>query len=183
MKNYAVVGLIALGLVASIGLGYLIYTDNKSATPNLPTNTNQNSNNQNQGNQGSFGQLSSNPPQQLDPVQQEALANFPGPDATNEQKAYHAQLVDQLSVDTKVLDIKDCNPNPFVIRVAPSDTMTLKNSGTGTHTIIIGDNSFAVAAGQERKLPVAATFGEGGISGYTCDNSQGSVGIIRVKAP
>ena len=97
------------------------------------------------------------------------------------------KLVLENTVDSNVLDITGCKPNPLVLEVGYGEVVEIKNAAKVAHTLLDGwATAITIPAGGSRDVVVTEFLGsEGGdgIVGYFCDDkAAGTVGIFYVKA-
>jgi plastocyanin len=108
-----------------------------------------------------------------------ALMNPPRPDASQEEKTKHFEVVLKLAEDAEVLRLNDCNKaTPLVLKVKPGQDLKVENSESVDHTIAISqDHTFKIPAGTT--TTIKAEFGKDrGAFGYICDNIGGVVGFF-----
>lgn len=109
----------------------------------------------------------------------EDVLNFPSPDANEEERNRHSDLVNKLAIKTDFLEIADCEPSPLVIRLNEEARFIIKNTGDKRRLIQIVDFEIRLPPGSEEEVEVKsiAEFGLGSY-GYTCDGVL--VGVINV---
>lgn len=116
--------------------------------------------------------------------EQEIFDSFPGPRATAEERLAFDKKVNSIAVDTDtaLLDISNCDPQPFALRVKRGGTFKVRNLDSTPH--IVGtdpEHQSVVAEGSEITLEVSKALGDDlGNYGYACDN-MGAVGITIVS--
>ena len=118
---------------------------------------------------------------QLSQADREKILTFPGEDATDEERQQHGELVSAAAVNTNLLDITDCTPNPLVIEVGYGESIEVKNSGETGGTLFFAGNSVTIPAGTSRGLVVTEFVGikgGDGVAGYGC-NGEGGIFYIN----
>ena len=105
------------------------------------------------------------------------VLSFPGPDASDEEKQAHSELVFSMAQDTDVINITQCEADPVVARMAVGGSVTFKNSDDGAHVIRMLGADYEVAANSE--ILVTPDFSNGtGVYGYGCDSVPGGAGLF-----
>ncbi|MEK7517793.1 MAG: hypothetical protein AAB583_04545 [Patescibacteria group bacterium] len=171
-KNIVRFGIAVLVVIAVV-LGYQIYQQTTVyQTPPIQNGTVP----QTVGNQQASTQKG------LTAEEKQALS-FPGPNATEEEKKKHSDLVDELGnrvAGTLFLDITGCKPNPIVYRVKQGGSFKVKNSDSIDHTLST-DRKITIKANSEQTLTSKSIGDVLGNYGYGCaEISGGTVGIIQI---
>lgn len=100
------------------------------------------------------------------------LKAYPGPNATDRQKADYNIKISQAAVTSSSFDVTGCNPNPVVLRLKPQNSLTLMNRDSVSHTISHGAVvNLTASANSERTVSVNFLPGPG-IYGYQCDGQM-----------
>ena len=157
----------ALGVLAVLALvlGYFALTGGLGDSNNV---TRDNNNNQNQETVTLDGDM----------TPEEIVFNFPSPEASDEVKRAHAEAVNTLAVESDVLDITGCSPEPLVLLLTEDQSITIRNDDPTSHTITFGVSQVVPANSSEE---VVLDFVQGpGYYGYGCDDSGGVVGMFLV---
>lgn len=106
---------------------------------------------------------------------------FPGPNATPSEQKQHNDLVSRLAEMADVLNIRDCFPDPLVMKVLLKNTVKIYNPNATSHTIVRGSAKITVAGGETKTVKASGLFSQGaGNYGYTCDGSPNVVGVFLV---
>ena len=105
----------------------------------------------------------------------------PNIDSPESEKIGFADLVRAKAVETNVLNITSCKPQPIAIAVKNGSTLTLKNSDTVARTISFGgtEESYKVEPKSTRSIEINKQVET--IYAYGCDGSQGPAGMMLVK--
>jgi hypothetical protein len=94
-----------------------------------------------------------------------------------ERKEY-INLVRSKAVDTKLIDVTSCMPDPVVSRVSRASNVSFSNKDRVSHRITFSSTkSFLVPA--HSAVSVRPDFGKGnGVYGFGCDKSGKPVGVV-----
>jgi hypothetical protein len=175
MAKKVVILVVVLAIVAVLAvLTVLNYSKAPSPTETTnPTTTNTTT-------QPTTGSKSTGTPTNTEPVKpsaQELLKQAPGEKPTQKEMGDYSSKVFQSSVKTDTLDITSCSPNPSVIALSPSQSITVINHDTSAHTLVHGqDINVTVPAQGSKTLTAPSGLG---IYGYSCDGTVN--GIIFVS--
>ena len=119
------------------------------------------------------------------PVNREEILNFPGEDATDEERQAHWDLVVAAAVNVNFLDISGCTPTPLVIEVGYGEAIEIRNSDTVfPRTLWHGGARFTIPAGSTSGMVVTEFVGTGegdGIAGYGCHGYQGGIFFVNSR--
>jgi len=124
--------------------------------------------------------------QELPNEEAEVFATWPAEDAPAEEHIKHSELLASLAEDAEYLEIKDCKPTPFVLKIETGKAIEIRNLDAVSHTLLHGDGRLNIAANSTTSL-VPSDFakiaqGGGGNVGYRCDE-QRRVGVFYIRAP
>ena len=126
--------------------------------------------------------INGNGDQPISASDKDKLINAPGPNATEEEFNEHFLLAERYAVVTDVLEVNDCNTNPFVLKVKSGDTFTVKNIGRlDLQLSFVKDGPLTISAGQSQKIQ--ADFQNGpGLYGYGCSDPdvKSTIGLVLV---
>lgn len=179
-KKLVYAGIIALAVIALV-LGYKIYQQQigkgeQSITPNQQVNNATTPNSE--VNQATPDASLSRTPSA---AEISAVLNFPGPNATAEERKKHSDLVNKLGDEAgfSFLNISGCKPVPVVYRVKLGSTFKVKNTDSVDHTIYTA-KKVTIKANSEQTLNSKEIGDNLGDYGYGCDNSSGAAGIIQI---
>lgn len=103
----------------------------------------------------------------------------PSSDASKSALKKHAQMVKKLAQDGSLLEIKDCDPNPLVLKTRIGSDLEIKNQSTTNHRIIIDSKHYYDVPANGSKI-IKAEFKYGtGDYGYVCEGA-GLVGFLHI---
>lgn len=75
------------------------------------------------------------------------------------------------SVETNIIEIKNCKTTPTVAKIALSKDFEIQNKDSNKHTLVIFNKSYEIQAGG--KISIKADFGKGvGFYGIQCDGVE-----------
>jgi len=130
-----------------------------------------------------LAELKAEPNGVITDVERERILNFPGVDATPEDFESHAEVVESAAVDSNVLDITSCKPNPLVLRVGYGGVVEIKNEDPVSHTISHHRGGSVTIPGGGSVRVVVTDFLKSkrgsGFTGYTCDGVQSGLFYIK----
>lgn len=107
------------------------------------------------------------------------ILNPPLANASSSAKEKHREIVARLSKQTESIEIKDCRPNPVVVKIKIGSEIKIKNHDNVERKIIIDSkNIFKIAPGEEKMIKTQFKYGSGDY-GYVCEGS-GIVGFMHV---
>lgn len=110
------------------------------------------------------------PSNQAGSTVQSLLASDPGPRASHEQLKAYSLAVWNSTIESSVLDIKGCNPNPPVLHLRTRQSLVIKNPDPVTHRIYHGSGiDLQIPANSEKSYTLK--FPNPGIFGYACDGT------------
>lgn len=103
----------------------------------------------------------------------------PDKDATQEAKKAHAQVVANLAKEAKYLEIKDCKPNPLVLKIKEGSQFEIRNMDNVKVKIIIDSlHSYDIPPNGNKTITAQFKYGTGDY-GYVCER-VGLVGFLHV---
>lgn len=107
------------------------------------------------------------------------LLNPPKEGSSKDLFQAHAQIVATYANEAKFLEIKDCKPNPLVLKVKQGSKFEIKNMDNVKRKIIIDSQHFYdIEANDSRTITAQFKYGTGDY-GYVCDE-VGIVGFLHV---
>ncbi len=107
------------------------------------------------------------------------ILNPPDADAPKIAKQAHAQVVSNLAKQASFLEIKDCKPNPLVLKVKEDMDIEIRNMDNVKRRIIV-DSLHYYDLPANGTITITAKFKYGtGDYGYTCDET-GIVGFLHI---
>lgn len=112
----------------------------------------------------------------------EKILMLPQSTASAQEKKDYIAFVSKYASAQNTVDLKDCAPKPLVVWVKSGSEITLKNADSDTREISVNDqHSVSVPANSSAKIK--ADFGQGpGVYAYSCDDSDGPVGLFLVAS-
>lgn len=116
-------------------------------------------------------------------AEEKSVLTFPVSGSAQAEIDRHNLLIDRSAQKTDSLSISlGCRPDPLVVEIESGKNLTIRNLDSSQHILQIG--LVRVIIPPSEKVAVKADFGAGdGRYGYFCDNSQDTVGIIKVTSP
>lgn len=114
-------------------------------------------------------------------VNEREVLNFPGPNASDDERKKYAELVNRVSKETTTLEIKNCEPSPLGLKVKEGTEIKVKNNDSVKHKLIVDEkNQYDISASSSNTIKL--DFGKGpGVYGYTCDpNAKNPAGIFYI---
>lgn len=109
-----------------------------------------------------------------------AVLNTPGPDASEEERNRHFDIVVRLATAAEELNISECTPTPVVMTIKEGETLIVRNDDSVDRSIVFDqENIYPIPARSTQKI--AGLFERGlGIYGYGCDSLPTAVGMFFV---
>lgn len=150
---FAIIFVVLLG-IAGI-LGYMIYQEQQATNPVVG--------------------------QQEDVKEVGGVFDIPGPNATEEEKQAHFQLVQSMVQIGDAIDITGCNALPNVLEVKGGNSVSVKNQDDIEHVIALNpDDIYTVPANSTTDIEF--DFSQGfGLYAYGCDEINRPVGMFIVS--
>ncbi|MBI3420888.1 MAG: hypothetical protein HY006_02390 [Candidatus Sungbacteria bacterium] len=102
------------------------------------------------------------------------------PSASESEKQRYFTLIKQLAKESAVIDIRQCAPQPLVLKTKTGATIMVRNADTREHIVSFGENKALLVPAKESKTLPINYFKGSGVFGYGCDGSPGGVGLIFV---
>ena len=107
------------------------------------------------------------------------MLNPPAANASSSAKEKHKIIVASLAKESETIDIKNCKPNPLVVKTKLGSEIKIINKDNEKRRIIIDSkNIFKIAPGEEKMVNTKFKYGTGDY-GYVCEGS-GIVGFLHV---
>lgn len=107
------------------------------------------------------------------------ILNPPFANAPKIAKQAHAQVVSSLAKETKYLEIKDCKPNPLVLKVKEGTDIEIRNIDNVKVRIIVDSlHYYDIPANGTKTTTAKFKYGTGDY-GYVCDEA-GIVGFLHI---
>lgn len=175
-KKTLLSALIALLVLVGGVLGYAIY-QSRSFNTALTTPRQQS-----QTRAGTSISGPSAPSERTDLTDEERQAlNPPPPDATDDERAEYASLVQRVAEESNVLVVNNCEPSPPVMLVRSGSTITATNENTVDHILVVDPEHLYTVPAEGKAMIDTGDFGKGpGIYAYGCDLSNTAIGVFLV---
>jgi len=108
-----------------------------------------------------------------------SVLNFPGKDASDDERSKFNDRVAKSAVESSVLTITDCKSEPLVLKARENSEITISNKDDKVNRLNLdNEHSYSIAAKSSIKLTL--NFGKGpGTYGYSC-GSQPPTGIFLI---
>lgn len=102
--------------------------------------------------------------------------------ASAKEKKEYIAFVSKYASRQNTVEIKDCQPKPLVIWAKNGSEITIKNLDSSDHVIEV-NSSHNLNVSKNSSAKIKADFGQGpGVYAYSCDDSNGPVGIFLVAS-
>lgn len=179
-KNLVYIGIAVLAVIAVV-LGYQIYQ--QTVSKKAPTTRQQPPTRTITQPVGTQSSTQTAPQKTELTAKEKQVLNFPGPNASQEEKNAWEAVVRKLGAESEgvaYLDISGCKPNPVVYRVKLDSSFMVKNSDQKDHEIY-NAKRVTIKANSTQTLRTQEIGSNIGLLGYGCDGSPGlGVGIIQI---
>ena len=107
------------------------------------------------------------------------MLNPPAANASSSAKEKHKIIVASLARESERIDLKNCKPNPLVVKTTLGSQIKIINKDSEKRKIIIDSkNIFNIAPGEEKVIKTKFKYGTGDY-GYVCEG-VGIVGFLHV---
>lgn len=87
---------------------------------------------------------------------------------------------EESAIDSRVLDITECNAEPRILKIPEGEPLRLVNSGE-TEVSLVMDEEHTYPVGAHSSSTIVARFGGARLFGYGCSTANGPVGSILIE--
>ncbi len=112
--------------------------------------------------------------------QRYVLANVSKENKSTKEAKDFATALSNSAVATDNLDVSACKPNPVILRIEFNKQLSVKNSDSVAHTLVINSRSFKVSAGSSVNIATTDFGKDGTVYPYACDDNP-QAGVIWVS--
>lgn len=107
------------------------------------------------------------------------LLNPPSADASKSEIEKHAQIVERLATESSTLEIRNCKPNPLVVKIKEGADIEIRNMDDKNRRIVFDAlHYYDIPANNSIVLSAKFRYGSGDY-GYVCDG-MGISGFLHI---